>query len=306
MSAKDHGAPEAPTTEDPAAAHVGQEIESRFETHDVEAWVFETNYSNSEPVRDSARWGVVCQDCGRAQDFHIAVDSDTGTYDISEVYVESLEERPCKAYEIPDDVDTGEHTLVISDENPEQSGGSRAVHCADCGRTSEATRKEEFAGNYLERLAEFPCQDRLTSRELAGAVLYNSLPSYPDKPQVGIDNWTAESGNGWASEIDEYWWHDEVPVVILIKSRRGQRWVEFQWSPNANSRCPARRAPTISQIQYEPRNNEEKDFEAVNDVLTFMQQTNDLDREEFDNLPVEDGPAAVAHIIETENVNSEL
>lgn len=306
MSAKENPKSTKLTTQDPAAEHVGQEIESRFETHDVVATVFETRYSDDEHVNDSAKWGVVCQDCGRARDFHISVDDETGEYTISSVYIKSLEDRPCESYEVPDDVSTGDHTLVIDDECPDKIGRDRDVHCADCGRTSITPSDPEYAENYIARLGSFDCSDEFSTQELAGAVLYNSCPAYPDKDQVGIEHWNQRGGNGWGREINDYWWHSEVPVVLVDKSRRGQRWIEVQSCPGKNrsgSRHPCRRTPTIGRIEYKAEDSNEKDFDAVVDALTFMQQTNNLERKDFDRL-AEVVESVFTHVVENHDVDA--
>jgi hypothetical protein len=282
---------------DPAADHVGEHIEAQFTTHNMTATVMEVRYSDAEVCRDSAKWGVVCEDCGRAQDFHIVLKD--GMVDVSEVYVESVEERPCEPYELPEDVETGDHTLEICDETP-GVGRERDVECVDCGRTTVATAKPEYAGNYIDLLGGIDCAERFSARELAGAVLYTSIPANPSKVEAGIDQWQYSSGNGWKAEVSGFWTHPEVPVIVVIKSRRGRRWVEIQRSSR-----PSRRANRIGKVSYETRVSDSKNYEAVVDVLTFMQQTNDMDEQQYKNLTSTLETGVFPHLVKHHEVEAD-
>ncbi len=276
----------ADTGRDPALA---QQLEAQFTNHNVKAYKIRDRYGEDSTAAD---WGVVCADCGRAHDFFLT--SNEGEVDISDVFIESLEDEPCEPYEIPDDVSTGDHTLVVHDEDPEKTGW-RIAHCRDCGRTTRATSKPEYAGNYIDKLATLPCIDRFTNQELSSAVLYQSIPSFPDKTEVGIENWQYEGGtNGWGSNVDAYWWHPEVPVTIVRNSDRVGRYIQFNLVPGRLNKGSGSRPPggirtaTLGKFKYQERERYGDDpdpyHDKVLDVLAFMQATNDFNDGDFTDI----------------------
>lgn len=292
------------TTDDPAADHVGEVIESKFTNHNVNAFLMDSRYSDAEHVHDSADWGVVCQDCGRAEDFHIVpggsgMESDT-EFRVSPVYVESLEERVCEPYELPEDVNTGDHTLHIADVDP-AGNRSRHVHCEDCGRTTIATSNPEYAGNYIDTLGTFPCQSEFTDEELMGAVLYASIPEYPDATEVGISNWNYDGGNGKGRNINGVWKHSDSGIVLVRKSRGGRRWIEIQSGDFPDERINTRHG----SVQYESRESDDPSPEPVMDILAFMQEVDGMDEDCMANLErVTEDP--VQHILDSATLTRDI
>lgn len=280
-------------------------LEDQFETHTVEAQKIRDRFGEDSNAAD---WGVICVDCGRAQDFFLT--SNQGEVTISDVFIDSLEEKPCEPYEIPDDVHTGEHDLVVHTENPATIANSRHVHCRDCGRTTIATRNPEYAGNYIDRLGDFICSDSFSDEELTGAVLYSSIPAFPNPEEVGIDNWNSVGGShGWGKDIASYWWHPQVPITIVMKGRNNCYSVQFNLVQQRLNCGTGTRPPggittrTLGGFQYKSKNNDTIDTDKILKVLTFMQATNDYDEEAFNHVHSKNEPT-FSHIVENNSLET--
>jgi hypothetical protein len=287
-----------PTADDPTDDVVGDVIEAKFEHHNVTAHVVEDRKMDS-----SADWGVICDDCGRAQDFHIVLNGGSvadgapeGAFRVSPVFVESLEDRRCESYVLPDGTNAGPHSIEIDTETP-GTNRKRNTVCTDCGRTTKVTAKPEYASNSLDRFARKPCTETFTDKELSSGVFYPSIDSEADADQLGIENWSCSSGRGKGRKISRVWSHPHVPYQIVLKSDRASRYVEFteSWS--------SYRAPTVARLEYEDRrNDEDKDWGVGVDVLRFMQATNEMEEGDYERLSsVTD--ATFDHIVDTHDLD---
>jgi len=260
---------------------VKQQLEAQFDNHDVEVYIITEKYDNA------ADWGVVCQDCGISNKFFITAND--GLARISDVYVDAIEEKPCKPYEvgIPDDLDCGDHTLNIEPEDPSGATPTRPAHCSNCRRHTELPRYPKYIDQGIGGLSDFPCQETYTDRELAGAVLYPSLNYYPDQDAVGIGRWQYEGNPSYGYAISGYFWHPEIPVTVVKRSDKNGRWIEFNLVPGRLSRGKGSRSPgcgfhsdTLFEVKYQNGANYDDEYpvdhETVVNILAFMVATNGM------------------------------
>lgn len=259
----------SPTARTP---EIAVQLESFFETHTVTAEKIEDRYGDDSEAAD---WGVVCEDCGQAQDFFLTPNN--GELDVSDVFIQSLEEQPCEPYTFPD-VDTGEHSIVLHSEDPAKIGSERRIHCEDCGRTATVPSNDEYAGTDLERFGAFPCAETYTDKELGGAVLFPSIDTYPDKHEVGIENWVNSGSHGWGKDIGSFWYHPNFPVSIVLSRKFGERAIKLNVVKGSMRRNPGGiRNETLSVTQYQEHKNADINFDVPKRTLRFMQAVNDYD-----------------------------
>lgn len=253
------------------------EIEALFDTHNVTAEKLQDKYGDES---ESAEWGVVCDDCGQAKSFFLTPND--GELDVSDVYLESFENEPCEPYAVPD-VDTGDHDIVIHDQDPGEIGGERACHCTNCGRTTTVPANAEYASTDLEKFGDLPCGDTYTDTELGGAVLYPSLSTYPDKHEVGIGNWIHSGSHGWGKDIGSFWYHQHFPVRIVLSRKFGARAVKMNVVKGGMPRNPGSiRNETLTVVEYQSSKQDDVDYDVPKRVLRFMQATNDYDGDDED------------------------
>lgn len=261
------------------------DLRALFPSHDIV--VTDINHNVTGTLTG---WDVLCTDCGKAVEVDDATDRDYTDRDYK-VNHGDLRDRDCATPTL--DIDTDhDHDLIIGDETKAGPiySDTRPITCTECGRTA--------VDRDAERLANRPCQETYTSNELMAAVRWTTLSDSPNPRALGLSGWAfnSNSDNGWGRDIDYYWTHPDVPYTLVGRQQHGHLSVDV-----VEGNKPLRRAPTVQSLDVSG-DVDGGDPEAFEQVVAFMQATDDMSAEQWTRLAdhVDD---IVTHVIEHHDVD---
>jgi hypothetical protein len=154
-----------------------------------------------EPVLHARDRLVGCSRCGRTVPVTVVAE-----YTLREALAE-LAEAPCRNNRIPAAAG-GDHTLRV---HPRGDQGEQVV-CEICGRSAPLQGDGSRA---LHSLAEIPCAEGWTHRELLDAIV-GPTPATPPLSALGIDSWRGVEPSGQGADTVRLLRHGGFQYTLYV------------------------------------------------------------------------------------------